>query len=228
MSVSQQASGPPAPAPVGRPRPRPRRAVPVAPAAGPTTVTVVSGDSLWLLAEQCYGAGADWQVLASANLGHVMNDGTRFTTPNLIYPGWELIVPALETATVAPPPPAAAPAAPSPAAAAPAVPDGPPAPSTSPARHGTGGPSHDRPRAGRWVTRPVAMALRRRTRGARPPTGATPRDLSPSSPCSVSVPCRRQCWPEGSAGGACGPAPRGNRARWSPRSRSPARRRRRT
>jgi LysM repeat protein len=130
VSATQQVSVTPAPTPLS-----PAAAAtltgapPVAPAAGPTTVTVVSGDSLWLLAEQCYGAGADWQILASANLGRVMNDGTRFTTANLIYPGWKLIVPALEAAPVAAPPPAEAP---SPSAVAPAAPDGPPAPSISP------------------------------------------------------------------------------------------------
>jgi hypothetical protein len=134
VPASQQVSGPPAAASMSpAAATTPTGALSVAPTSGPTTVTVVSGDSLWLLAEQCYGAGADWQVLASANLGRVMNDGTRFTTPNLIYPGWELIVPALEAAPSAPPP--APLVAPPPAAAAPAASDGPPAPSASPAGH---------------------------------------------------------------------------------------------
>jgi DNA-binding SARP family transcriptional activator len=130
VSATQQASGPAAPtspAPAAATGAAPATTASVSAAPGPTTVTVVSGDSLWLLAEQCYGAGADWQVLASANLGRVMDDGTRFTTPNLIYPGWELIVPALESAPAPVPP-----AAPSPPAAAPVAPDGPPAPSVSP------------------------------------------------------------------------------------------------
>jgi hypothetical protein len=44
------------------------------------------------------------QEILDRNLGHVMNDGQRFTTPGVIQIGWILDVPADADATVAPPP----------------------------------------------------------------------------------------------------------------------------
>ena len=34
-------------------------------------------------------------MIAQANLGHLMTDGTRFVDPSLILPGWVLSLPAL-------------------------------------------------------------------------------------------------------------------------------------
>ena len=115
--VAVTPAAPAAPAP-------PAVAPPPAPAPA-AVVTVQEGQSLWTIAEQLYGSGADWELLANANLGHVMNDGLRFTDPNLIYPGWQLSAPALDTpaATPAPPP------APPPASVVP------PAPAPTPAIH---------------------------------------------------------------------------------------------
>ncbi len=131
-------TAPAAPAP-------PAVALPPAPAPA-AVVTVQEGQSLWTIAEQLYGSGADWELLANANLGHVMNDGLRFTDPNLVYPGWQLSAPALDTPAATPaPPPAPAPASvvPPATAAAPAI-HAPPlaAPTTTPAataESGTGG-----------------------------------------------------------------------------------------
>jgi hypothetical protein len=74
---------------------------PTNPPVVPSTVTVEPGDSLWNLAQQLYGTGTDWQLLASANLGNLMVGGMRFTTPSLIYPGWQLVVPTLDPTIVA-------------------------------------------------------------------------------------------------------------------------------
>ena len=57
--------------------------------------TVAAGDTLWSIAEDRYGDGGDWTVIAQANLGHLMTDGTRFVDPSLILPGWVLSLPAL-------------------------------------------------------------------------------------------------------------------------------------
>ncbi|MHB8221173.1 MAG: LysM peptidoglycan-binding domain-containing protein, partial [Acidimicrobiales bacterium] len=80
---------------------------PAPPAAGPapSTYTVGAGDSLWSIAERFYPDGGDWSLIARANLGHVMADGTIFTDPALIRPGWVLTLPALHT-TPAPTTPA--------------------------------------------------------------------------------------------------------------------------
>jgi LysM repeat protein/DNA-binding SARP family transcriptional activator len=62
-------------------------------AAVPDTYTVQAGDTLWTIAERFYGDGADWAAIAQANLGDLMDDGWRFTDPNLIVPGWILTLP---------------------------------------------------------------------------------------------------------------------------------------
>lgn len=51
------------------------------------TYTVTSGDSLWKIAQQVYGKGADYTRLFEANKGVVGSD------PNLIYPGQVLTIP---------------------------------------------------------------------------------------------------------------------------------------
>jgi DNA-binding SARP family transcriptional activator len=91
-----------------------------------TTYVVQPGDSLWSIAEKLWGDGGDWPTLAQINLGRTMANGLHFVDPNLIEPGWALLLPA---ADVSDGPPAAA------AKVAPSAP-GPPLPtlSTAPAR----------------------------------------------------------------------------------------------
>ena len=95
------------PTPAATPAPTPPTAEAPPPQAA-AVVTVQEGQSLWTIAEQVYGSGADWQLLANANLGHVMNDGLVFSDPNLIYPGWQLTAPPADTPLA----PASAPAPP--------------------------------------------------------------------------------------------------------------------
>jgi DNA-binding SARP family transcriptional activator len=57
------------------------------------TYVVAPGDSLWSIAEELYGDGSAWDLLAGANLGTVMDDGTTFVDPSMIQPGWRLRVP---------------------------------------------------------------------------------------------------------------------------------------
>jgi DNA-binding SARP family transcriptional activator len=64
-----------------------------APEAAPT-YAVTPGGSLWTIAEEQLGDGADWTAIASLNLGRTMPDGRRFVDPSLICPGWVLIMPA--------------------------------------------------------------------------------------------------------------------------------------
>ena len=64
--------------------------------AGWSMVEVKRGDSIWAIAERI-GDGRDVAAIArqivAANLGSVMNDGHRFSTPALIEPGWMLNIP---------------------------------------------------------------------------------------------------------------------------------------
>ncbi|HEY0518739.1 MAG TPA: LysM domain-containing protein [Ilumatobacteraceae bacterium] len=64
--------------------------------SGWSVVEVRRGDSIWAIAERV-ADGRDIGVLAkqivTANLGTMMNDGHRFSTPALIEPGWLLDVP---------------------------------------------------------------------------------------------------------------------------------------
>lgn len=59
-----------------------------APAPAPTQIihTVVSGDTLWAIAERYYGNGAEWPRIHKANEGQVPN-------PHLIFPGQQLVIP---------------------------------------------------------------------------------------------------------------------------------------
>ncbi|MEO8265572.1 MAG: LysM peptidoglycan-binding domain-containing protein [Ilumatobacteraceae bacterium] len=70
---------------------------------GWSMVEVKRGDSIWAIAERI-GDGRDIAAIArqivAANLGSVMNDGHRFSTPALIEPGWMLNVPVDEVPVV--------------------------------------------------------------------------------------------------------------------------------
>lgn len=52
-----------------------------------STYTVKSGDSLWKIAKQLYGSGADWKKIYEANKDVIGSN------PNLIYPGQTFTVP---------------------------------------------------------------------------------------------------------------------------------------
>jgi hypothetical protein len=85
------------PAPGSPPPLSPRGSVSSTPVAaveeGPNVHVIQPGESLWSIAEELYGDGADWPAIAALNLGHVMSDGTRFLDPSLIRPGWALVLP---------------------------------------------------------------------------------------------------------------------------------------
>jgi DNA-binding SARP family transcriptional activator len=160
------ATAPSAPAPV-----RPAATGPRTLTAGTgTTVDVVEpGDNLWDLAEHHYHHGEDWHEIYNANKGAEQPDRQHLQNPDLIQPGWHLVIPAIpEPGTAAPntaangtapaarpaptpphgpvtarPAPNRAPGRPAPAPAATA----PHAPGTAPARHpgGAARPASERP-----------------------------------------------------------------------------------
>ncbi|WP_238604463.1 MULTISPECIES: BTAD domain-containing putative transcriptional regulator [Amycolatopsis] len=61
-------------------------------------------DSLWRVAQRCLGDGNRWPEIWKLNRGTTQIDGTVFTTPSLIRPGWQLRLPALTSVSPAPPP----------------------------------------------------------------------------------------------------------------------------
>ena len=63
------------------------------------TYTVVSGDCLSTIALRFYGDEGAWNEIWAANANRVMADGIRFGDPNLIYPGWVLVLPGLPGAS---------------------------------------------------------------------------------------------------------------------------------
>jgi nucleoid-associated protein YgaU len=78
-------------APAAEPAPVPEPAVPPPPAAAPPppppaprTHTVVSGDTLWAIAERFYGDGSQYQRIA---------DASGISNPDLIHPGQVLTIP---------------------------------------------------------------------------------------------------------------------------------------
>ena len=56
--------------------------------------TVRPGDTLWSIAEERLGDGADWTALARLNLGGAMGGGARFVDPDQLRAGWRLRLPA--------------------------------------------------------------------------------------------------------------------------------------
>lgn len=74
-------------------------------ASGWSVVEVRRGDSVWAIAERVADGrdvAAIAQQIVAANLGTVMRDGHRFSTPALIEPGWLLDVPVAAVADTAP------------------------------------------------------------------------------------------------------------------------------
>ena len=52
------------------------------------------GDTLWRIADDLLGDGADWTSLAALNLGRDVGGGTRFVDPDRLREGWRLRLPA--------------------------------------------------------------------------------------------------------------------------------------
>jgi DNA-binding SARP family transcriptional activator/LysM repeat protein len=101
--------------------------------------TVTRGDSLYSIAKDSLGDGTKWPLIFQDNHHRAEPDGAELTTPNLIRPGWTLLVPpppppATSIATI-PGNPAATPQPPSPPAATPHAPAPPTAhtPASAPA-----------------------------------------------------------------------------------------------
>jgi Bacterial transcriptional activator domain/LysM domain len=105
-----------------------------------TSVTVVPGDTLYGIAKATLGNGDDWPTLYHENADAPEPGGAHLTDPNLIRPGWTILIddatsgPASTTPAVAPATPAPAPTHPAPVAAhpAPAVTNTATAPETAP------------------------------------------------------------------------------------------------
>jgi nucleoid-associated protein YgaU len=79
VPVAAEEPAPPAPEPAAAAAPAP----PPPPSAA-RTYTVVSGDTLWAIAERFYGDGSRYQVIA---------DASGVSNPDLIYPGQVLTIP---------------------------------------------------------------------------------------------------------------------------------------
>ena len=83
----------PTPTPTPTPKPTPK------PVPSPTSYryyTVVKGNTLWGIAKRYYGAGWKWPRIYNANIyGKRRADGKMgmIKNPNLIYPGWRLLIP---------------------------------------------------------------------------------------------------------------------------------------
>jgi DNA-binding SARP family transcriptional activator len=75
------------------------------PTAARATHTVQPGETLWRIAEERLGDGADWTAIAALNLGHAMAPGTRFVDPDQVRAGWRLHLPLTAAASDEPQPP---------------------------------------------------------------------------------------------------------------------------
>jgi LysM domain len=81
VPVAAEEPAPPAPEPAAAAAPPPP---PPPPPPAPRTYTVVSGDTLWAIAERFYGDGSKYQQIASAS---------GISNPDLIHPGQVLTIP---------------------------------------------------------------------------------------------------------------------------------------
>ncbi|MBB2921321.1 LysM peptidoglycan-binding domain-containing protein [Cellulomonas cellasea] len=110
-------------------------------AAPPTPYEVVPGDTLWDIAATQLGDGAQYPAVFDLNAGVPQDDGRTLTDPDLIHPGWQLVLPAHDLASGEQP--ASAVAAPVPAAEAPAPANDQPPPRDERQRGADGVPSPD-------------------------------------------------------------------------------------
>jgi DNA-binding SARP family transcriptional activator/LysM repeat protein len=62
-------------------------------AAASTSYDVQPRDTLWDIAEQHLGSPLRWREIWHLNAHQAMRDGTSFTDPNIIRPGWQLTMP---------------------------------------------------------------------------------------------------------------------------------------
>ena len=62
------------------------------------THAVQPGDTLWHIAHERLGDGADWTAIAALNFGRNMAGGTRFVDPDQIRAGWRLHLPVAASA----------------------------------------------------------------------------------------------------------------------------------
>lgn len=68
----------------------------VAPIDAPSAATVhrvESGETLWSIADEHLGDGESWPEIFDANTGRRFDDGRVLDDPDLIRPGWDLVVP---------------------------------------------------------------------------------------------------------------------------------------
>lgn len=79
------------------------RSVPGRPAVDAATHVVADGESLWSIAAAQLADGARWTEIFEANRGRTFADGAALTDPDLIRPGWELVLPAPAPRHVDPP-----------------------------------------------------------------------------------------------------------------------------
>jgi LysM repeat protein len=64
----------------------PSATTPTTPVSSARYYVVVRGDNLWNISKKYYGKGSSWPTIANANKSLIKN-------PNLIYPGWRLLIP---------------------------------------------------------------------------------------------------------------------------------------
>jgi hypothetical protein len=91
------------------------------PAAPPPVYQVVRRDTLWAIAEGHLGDPFRWPEIYDLNKGVPQADGRSLQDPDLIYPGWQLLLPA-DAFGLGPDAPAAPPPPPPPPPPAPAPP----------------------------------------------------------------------------------------------------------
>lgn len=100
---------------------QPSAAIGLLPAPSPVIYEVRARDTLWDIAEQELGDPLRWREIWQLNAHHEMADGTHFSDPNLIRPGWRMRMPSTVErpihqitlpASKSPAPEAAGPAAP--------------------------------------------------------------------------------------------------------------------